>query len=167
VLTNITLDDVELAKNGEALGVEKKRSSKRKKNKSLKRLGLTDGDALTLTYSTTQNELATGDVRIPPSLRLFLLAWRGMMNVFAVLHRQFMVQEEKLRSALLSVVRRSRGDGGAASSFTHDISTWELPIKVSGHELVNVWRFAHLGSVATGYHASSPATGQWLLWFSV
>ncbi|ELR14284.1 protein kinase [Acanthamoeba castellanii str. Neff] len=99
LLTNITLDDVALSKNGETLGLEKKRSSKRKKNKSLKRLGLVDGDALTLTYSSTNDALTAGD-------------------------------EEKLRTALLSVsVRRSRGDGGAASSFTHDISTWELPIK--------------------------------------
>lgn len=98
VLTNITLDEVQLTKNGEMLG-DRKRSSKRKKGKSLKRMGLIDGDALTLAYSATHDALTPGD-------------------------------EEKLRTALLSVsVRRSRGDGGAASSFTHDISTWELPIK--------------------------------------
>ena len=62
LLTNITLDDVALSKNGETLGLEKKRSSKRKKNKSLKRLGLVDGDALTLTYSSTNDALTAGDV---------------------------------------------------------------------------------------------------------
>jgi hypothetical protein len=63
-LTNITLDDVALSKNGETLGLEKKRSSKRKKNKSLKRLGLVDGDALTLTYSSTNDALTAGDVSL-------------------------------------------------------------------------------------------------------
>lgn len=98
MLTNIALDDMTLKKNGEPLE-EKGKRSKRKKSKSLKRLGLTEGDAITISCTNVQNPMAAGD-------------------------------EEKLRTALLSLSIRSRGDGGVAASLTHDISTWELPIKV-------------------------------------
>jgi len=97
-LTNMSaLDEVQLKKNGEVL--KKLKSPKRKKARSLKRLGFVNGDAISVLLPAIQDDLTSGE-------------------------------EKKLHTALLSVsLRRTQNEGGVSSSFTHDISTWELPPK--------------------------------------
>jgi len=63
-LTNMSaLDEVQLKKNGEVL--KKLKSPKRKKARSLKRLGFVNGDAISVLLPAIQDDLTSGEARRP------------------------------------------------------------------------------------------------------